>query len=421
MSIRNNYLGYFLVFFFAFLVTPATWAAQGCPKDNLTAYKITFIEDDGKKISSGEIQLPDLSKVVDEFCGYWKHQFDTFGEEKLYEGHKGDETISISLYPHMNDAGTWFRLSNNKQWFQEGQLMADSIAGSYQVGRFAITNEPPPNIVKLDHIYTSDEAIKQGKETCKAVSNYTRCKFYFLCTEKLKELEKNLNNFSKMMIPTFSEKAKTYPDTLNEPRFNETTIKYYEKLKTAFEQDPNIRPLDKIITKLILEAKFLEAEKLLLSEIEKQKKLQKTPNHQLANDYYRLTLFKELQADFPSSYKYIKAAVKYNPNNSLYLVMLGDKYIFAVESPDSNKVAEYYERALASDQANYGENHEKVVEDWNRLSNFWLRHDNYSRAIPYLEKVVNHRRKISGSTDPITEELERYLQRLKQIVKEQNG
>lgn len=418
MSIRNNYLRYFLVFSFALLITSATWAAQSCPKENLTAYKITFIEDDGKKVSAGEIQLPDLNKIVNEFCGYWKQQEETYGEDWLYKGYKGNDHITVRLHPHINDAGHWFQLDNNKQWFQEGQLMADSAAGHYVVGKYKISAEPPPeNIKKIDRIYESKNSLVISTGNCKSFRNATKDHVYFACTENLKELESNLNNFLKVMVPTLPSKRKTHPYVVGRSYYGDLIIDYYKKINDGSIEKYGTKPLEAKVKNLIKSARFIEAEKLLKSKTQKRKDKSKSPDKQKAMNYYLLSLIQDLKADFPASIQYLQSAVDFAPNNPFYLSELGGKFDsigsrLRLNTSDENPkglkelqtAISLYEKALAIDLKKYGPNHSKVAEHWERLSSIWFSLDDYAEAVRYLKQLVVFQNSTLGPEHPTTQE-----------------
>ena len=116
---------------------PAANGNRECLSTDLKSYGITFFFTQTKEKYEGIIELLQISKLEEEFCGFWYQAELSDGRRHEYYGYK-QKSIYISLHPEIADAGLALSFNEESKWEQKGLLGRESLAGVIEMGGFTI-------------------------------------------------------------------------------------------------------------------------------------------------------------------------------------------------------------------------------------------------------------------------------------------
>ncbi len=127
------------------------------------------------------------------------------------------------------------------------------------------------------------------------------------------------------------------------------------------------------------------------------KEKQQREDKQAAETAFELAGFQQLDLEYKDAYKNYKKAVFLQENNSTYLNGAG---LVAITLADFKNAIHLFEKALASDLKNFGEDHPDVARDRNNLGTAWDALGQYEKAITYFELALASDLKTYGEDHP---------------------
>ena len=212
-----------------------------------------------------------------------------------------------------------------------------------------------------------------------------------------------------------------------------------ERIKNLLDDDD----ITKEVKALISSGQIIEAEKLVdNAQIEREDK-------KLAAKHYEKGRVKELRLKYGQAKESFGKAAALQPENTTYLNAFAnilydlaeyDKAIgyyelalasnlatFGEDHPnvattrnnlgsawnskgEYDKAIGYYELALASDLATFGEDHPKVATRRNNLGGAWDSKGEYDKAIGYYERALATMKKVLGDHNPNTQTVQKNLE-----------
>lgn len=121
-----------------------------------------------------------------------------------------------------------------------------------------------------------------------------------------------------------------------------------------------------------------EVEGLLKQSIAKQRET-------LADDYFNLAKAQELQLKYGEALESFQQAVVLEPENSTYL---SDYGIHLQTLGKIHEAIDFYEKALAIDLKEKGQEHLLVERHWNKLGAVWYALGDHEQAVEYYQKAL---------------------------------
>jgi len=183
-------------------------------------------------------------------------------------------------------------------------------------------------------------------------------------------------------------------------------LKVKEKDDLLTEKEKRIKELEKAIKELCVGAPQERQEalaELKMGNMEKARELLKkaisTQCGIMAADYYQLgnAYFTDNKPDYRAALAAYLEADRLAPGKGEYINMVGRAYD---ELGEYGRAKEYYEKALAIDEKEYGKEHPNVARDLNNLGGAYKTLGDPRKAITYYQQALDIFKKVYGEEHP---------------------
>lgn len=160
----------------------------------------------------------------------------------------------------------------------------------------------------------------------------------------------------------------------------DTQVERFKELEKELSTRADYDAVAKQAQQLLNEGKIEEAEKLLEDDFEQSEK-------RLAYKAYELGKVKELALKYAEAAKYLGKAVGLDPNNSTYLLALGN--IERVRANYDLALQNFY-KALAIDTITAQSGDLQIAETYSSIGLIWREKARYNLAIKFYEKSLGY-------------------------------